>query len=358
LAYQPGLPDVLGRLRRLFQREATDGIFAQFDMPTAALRRFGEQYGERFCEYPNPDERVRFWNDHLAELAALEDDSVPAAYLSEMDQGLYGGLLGGEAQFLSDPATGRISSMVKPLLDDWSQLGRLRFDPEHPWWNRYTHQMEQFVAAGQGKFGVSHFILIDGLNFVFELRGATDTYLSLDEHPVQVRRAIDLAFELNTRIHDEFFRRVPLLEGGTASNMAGWLPGGRIISESVDPFHMTSLDYFERWGREPIERIVNHFDGAVFHIHGNGRHLLETVCSIGGAKALYVGDDRPFPAAFDIRHELRQRAGDMPLVMHVAFEPFRAALAEGSLAGGVLYRVAGAPDIATANRLMKRVRDA
>jgi hypothetical protein len=106
--------------------------------------------------------------------------------------------------------------------------------------------------------------------------------MALDEHPDQVRRAIDLAFDINVRVQDEFFARVPLLDNGTASNMAGWLPGGRIVSESVDPFHMTSVDYFERWGREPVERILRRFDGGVFHLHGNGRHLLEAVCSLPG----------------------------------------------------------------------------
>ena len=355
-AYAPHLPDALARLGSLYDRRACDRIFARFPLPTRALKRFADRYGEGFCQYPDVSERIAFWDEHLRELAALEDDNLPVAYLSEMDQGLYGGLLGGEAQFLSDPATGWISSMVKPLLKDWSELDRLRFDPEHPWWRRYLEQLERFVEAAGSKFCVSHFILIDGLNFVFELVGATGTYLALDEHPAEVRRAIELAFHLNVRVQEAFFDRVPLVEGGTASNMAGWLPGGRIVSESVDPFHMTSVDYFERWGREPVERMLRHFDGGVFHLHGNGRHLLEAVCSLSGVKAVFLGDDQPFPRAFDIRHELRARAGDVPLIVQAEYEPFRAALAERSLPGGMLYVVAGAPDAAAANRLMEQVR--
>ncbi len=355
-AYKPGLKETIARLRQLYDRRAGDRIFARFPLPTRALARFAERYGEGFCEYPDVSERIGFWDEHLAELAALEDDSLPAAYLSEMDQGLYGGMLGGEAEFLADPATGWISSMVKPLLADWSELGRLRFDPEHSWWRRYLAQLERFAAAAEGKFCISHFILIDGLNFVFELVGATRTYLALDEHPDEVRRAIDLAFDLNVRVQEQFFARVPLLDGGTASNMAGWLPGGRIVSESVDPFHMTSVEYFERWGREPVERMLRRFDGGVFHLHGNGRHLLEAVCSLPGVKAIFLGDDRPYPAAFDIRRELRARAGDVPLIVQAGYEPFRTAMADGTLPGGILYVVAGAPGRSAANRLMERVR--
>ena len=132
----------------------------------------------------------------LASGRAIEDDSLPGAYLSEFDQGLYGGLLGGEVRFLAHPDVGWISSMVSPLLQDWSEFDRLHFDPAHPWWQRYRRQLEVFVERGRGKWGISHFILIDALNFVFELIGATQTYLSVEECPENVRRAIDFGLRI------------------------------------------------------------------------------------------------------------------------------------------------------------------
>ncbi|MCU0874577.1 MAG: hypothetical protein MUE50_19775, partial [Pirellulaceae bacterium] len=206
-----------------------------------------------------------------------------------------------------------------------------------------------------GKFGVSHFILIDSLNFVFELVGATNTYVSLLEQPELVRRAIDFAFELNVLIQDTFFERVGLLVGGTASNMVQWIDG-RIVSESVDPFHMTSVDYFEAWGREPVERILGHYDGGVLHIHGNGRHLLQAVSSIRGLKAIYLGDDRGFPQAFEVLGDLQTRTGDVPLVVSVDWDRFVDALRRRTLPGGVLYQVTGADRADAVNRLMEEVR--
>jgi hypothetical protein len=264
-------------------------------------------------------------------------------------------VLGGRVQFMAHPDNGWISSMVPPLLEDWSEFEQLEFRREHHWFQLYRQQLEAFVAGANGKFGISHFILIDGLNFVYELVGATQTYISLIERPELVRRAIEFAFELNVAVHEEFFSRVPSLRGGTCSNMAEWLPG-RIVSESVDPFHMTSVEYFERWGREPVERILAHFDGGVLHIHGNGRHLLEAVASIKGLKAIYLGDDRGYPAAFDVLAELQARTGDVPLVVTVPYDKFAAGLARHELPGGVLYKVTDVPDLDTANRLMEDVR--
>ncbi|MFH1267790.1 MAG: hypothetical protein ABIK89_18900 [Planctomycetota bacterium] len=355
LAYKPNLDDVLGRLRLLHRREAQDRIFATMEVPSAALEEFRRQYSEGFCDYPEPGARIEFWDRFFKERAAVEDDSVPSVYLSEMDQGLYGGLMGGDVQFMAHPENGWISSMVAPLLDDWSGFDSLRLDLAHPWFERFLKQLDTFVEGAAGKFGVSHFILIDGLNFAFELVGATKTYLSLDECPETVRRAIELAFELNLAVQSAFFEHVPPLRGGTASNMVQWIPG-RIVSESVDPFHMTSVDYFETWGREPVERILGRFDGGVLHVHGNGRHLFEAVSTIKGLKAIFLGDDKGFPKAFDVLDEIRRRTGDVPLVVQVGFDRFVEKLDERRLSGGVLYKVSGVPDVATANRCMEKVR--
>ncbi|NQU09427.1 hypothetical protein HQ590_01440, partial [bacterium] len=238
---------------------------------------------------------------------------------------------------------------------DLAAAAGLRFTEDHPWWARYRRHLDAFVTAGRGKFGVSHLILINGLNFVFELVGAMQTYIELLERPDLVRQALALSFTVNRRVQEAFFEQVPLVGGGTCSFQCHWLPG-RVLCESVDPFHMTSVDYFEQWGREPLERAFDCFDGGVTHLHGNGRHLLEAVATVRGLKALSLGDDRGYPSAFDLLPELRRRAGDLPLTGGVPYPDFAAALAAQRLTGGVLYDVTDVPDADTANRCMEAVR--
>ena len=355
LGYKANAEAVLVGLQRLYERRAGDRIYAAMSIPSPALERFRRDHAEGFCEYVEPEVRVRFWDELLSERQHLEDDSLPVAYLSEMDQGLYGGLVGGRVQYMCDPATGWISSMVSPLLDDLAAATSLRADETSAAFQRYLRQLEVFVEAGRGRFGVSHFILINGLNFVFELVGATRTYEALIDAPDLVRQAVDFAFELNLRVQETYFERAWQIGGGTFSNMAQWLPG-RVISESVDPFHMTSVAYFEEWGREPVERILGRFDGGVMHVHGNGRHLLEAVASVRGIVALYLGDDTGFPAAFDVLDEIQERTGDLPLVVSAPCGPFIERLGRGDLPGGVFYLVSGVPGLDEANRLMEKVR--
>ncbi len=355
LAYKPNLSEVIERLRALFSGQAPDQVFAVFNVPTRALEEFGRRYPEGYCAAPQLVDRLAFWDQHLAERRGLEDDSVPAAYLSEFDQGLYGALIGGQVQYMAHPDNGWISSMVSPVLKSWDDLPQLAFHPDHPAFQNYLKWLDAFAEAARGKFAISHFILINGLNFVFELVGASNTYLALYEHSEEVRQAIELAFVVNRAIHRSFFERTELIAGGTASNMVQWMPG-RIISESVDPFHMTSVDCFEKWGREPVERIFSEFDGGVLHLHANGRHLLAAIATINGLRAIYLGDDRGYPPAVDVLETLRPQAAGLPLVVHVPWARFVEKLRAHELPGGVLYHVSGAPDVDEANRLMEQVR--
>jgi len=363
LSYKPDGYDVLERLRRLYEQRDQGIVLASMETPSAARKGMAVTHPAGFCEYPDPRERAKFWDACFRERLAVRDDSIPSAYMSEMDQGLYGGLLGGEARFLSDPDyEGRISSMVKPILNGWSEFDQLvpfnPNDPDNEWLERYVRQLDVFLEESRDKWGISHFILIDGFNFAYELRGATETYYGVMDHPETMKRVIDYAFDLNVKVQNIFFDQVPLLEGGTYSNLAEWIPGGRIVSESIDPFHMTSVDYFEEWGREPAERMFAAFDGGVLHIHGNGRHLLKAASTLKGLRAIWLGDDKGFPLAYEILDQVKEQTGEMPLIVHgIGFGEFCQALTEHRLVGGVFYHVNEVPDVDSANRCMDLVRE-
>ena len=122
LAFFNGGEAVLDRLRQLYVKRDPGLVLAAMNPPNPAVGRFARTHQEGFCDYPDPQERGAFWADFLGERAQIRDDSVPSAYLSEMDQGLYGGLAGGKAQFLCDTRNGWISSMVPPILSGWEDF--------------------------------------------------------------------------------------------------------------------------------------------------------------------------------------------------------------------------------------------
>jgi hypothetical protein len=356
IAYKQNALEVIDRLRALYDRQAGDRIFADFKIPTKTMEQFRKEHAEGYTSYPDPHERARFWDSLLKEKGLCEDDHIPTAYLSEFDQGLYGALVGGEIQFLKDPGTGWISSMVKPMYNDLTRFNPRPFEESHPWFRKYLKQMEVFSRVSENRFGISHFILIDSLNFVFELVGATKTYLSLFEVPDTVKTIIDFAFGLNVRVQEAFFDNTPSFLGGTFSNMVQWVPG-KVISESVDPFHMTSVEDYEQWGEENVQRMFSHFDGGVLHIHSNGRHLLKAVSRLKGLKAILLLDEKDNPPAFEVLPELKKEAGEVPLIVSVDEEKFEFHLNKQTLPGGVFYWVNSTKSVDDVNRIMVRVRD-
>ncbi len=355
IAYKHGAGEVIERLKLLYERKAGDQIFADLQIPTLTMDQFRADHAEGYTSYPDPNERARFWDSLLKEKMLCEDDQIPTAYLSEFDQGLYGALIGGEIQFLKDPGTGWISSMIKPMFEDLTLFQLRPFEESHPWFRKYLQQLGIFSRVSENRFGISHFILIDSLNFVFELVGATKTYLSLFEVPDTVRQIIDFAFDLNVRIQEAFFENTPSFLGGTFSNMVQWVPG-RVISESVDPFHMTSVEDYEQWGEENVQRMFNHFDGGVLHIHSNGRHLLNAVSRLEGLKAILLLDEKDNPPAFDVLPEMKKLVGDVPLVVSVNEDAFERHSSRNTLPGGVFYAVKSTKSVDEVNRIMEGVR--
>ena len=107
---------------------------------------------------------------------------------------------------------------------------------------------------------------------------------------------------------------------------------------------MTSPDYFEEWGRENIEKIFAHFDGGVLHIHVNGRHLFESIRSIRGLKAVFLGDDAGYPPAFKVLDTIKNTLGDIPVMAMAEYQDFCDKLENHKIPGGGIlpdYEYAG-----------------
>lgn len=85
LLHKPNAREAAARLAALWSRQAQNNILAHVPVPTEALREYAETHTDGPTEYPDPHERIRFWDAHLAETKDMEDDWLPIAYLSEFD---------------------------------------------------------------------------------------------------------------------------------------------------------------------------------------------------------------------------------------------------------------------------------
>jgi len=358
MLYKKNYKQVLSRLKELYSGNGKDKIYAVMDIPNRALQNYADETKCGETVYPDLENRIRFWDSYSLHFTDLEDDSIPSSYLTEFDEGLYGGLMGGEVRFLNSPDTGWISSMTVPFWKDLSYATALALPKTGDfWYDRMLSQMKLFADACKGKYGCSHFICINAMNLMFELRGGTNSYYDLIEEPEAVLKVFDFAIDLNRMVQDAYFDNVGLFEGGTVSNLLQWIPG-RVISESVDPYHLTGRDMFEQAGKEHIERLISHYDGAVVHLHANAySRLLPYVSELKKLKAVALLDDPYNPRAIDQLETLQQRSSDIPLVfVTITYCELLDMLKSNTLPGNVLYKVTEVPSVDAANKAMEAVR--
>jgi len=355
LAYKRNAREIVARLTALWAREAQDRIFARITVPSPALVEFARTHKDGPTGYPDPRERIEFWDRHLRCERDVEDDWLPIAYLSEFDQGLYAALCGAEIRYMMHGGIGWVSSMCPPCLDDVSRINDLRIDPQHPMLAVLDRQLGIFREGARGKFGVAPFIVIDALNFVAELRGMTQAFTDVIESPEAVVRLMRFAYELNVFVQERVLDALDGFMGGSFVNMGSWAPG-RPVLFSVDAYHMASPAYFEEWGRPYIQPLLDRFGGGFLHLHSNGRHLLPNVRTMRGLKCVYLLDEDWAPRAYDDLAKYHAQADGVPLQVNCRWEEFVRDLAEGKLPGNVLYKVSQAPSADAANGVMEKVR--
>jgi hypothetical protein len=247
--------------------------------------------------------------------------------------------------------------MSVPFVTDVKELAALKFDTRNYWAEVLKKQLAFYADYAKDKFGISHFILIDGLNLLLELRGATNMYYDCLEAEEEVSQFILLARDINYWVQDTYFDIIGLYEGGTVSNMAQWIPG-KIISESVDPFHMANPDFFLKWGVNYIEEIFSHYDGGVCHIHsGNGQHLVPRVSKLKGLKMIsFVDEEWNSFKAFQRLDEIHLERDTVSIGISMPCVIFEEKLKKHELPGNVFYTVTGVESGSVANRLMEKVR--
>jgi hypothetical protein len=247
--------------------------------------------------------------------------------------------------------------MSVPFIKDVNDLQSLSLDKNCHWAETLKKQLSFYADYAKDKFGVSHFILIDGLNLLLELRGATNMYYDCIDAEEDVRSFMDFARDLNCWVQDTFFDTIGLYGGGTVSNMGQWIPG-RIVSESIDPYHMASPDFFYQWGLKGIEEMFSRYDGGVFHIHsGNGLHLVPLAAKVKGVKMIsFIDENWNSFKAYQSLNEIDAERGGIPIGISVPYHVFKEKLDKHELPGNVLYTITGVDSEKTANGLMKQVK--
>lgn len=349
MEYKRNLEQAVDRQCKLWRRELRRGILATIEPEEAPL---SEAATEAARAAPDLAAMLAAWDYWLSRRRDLQDDSMPVARVS-FGSNAFGGFLGAEVVF------GEGGGWSRPLLDDWSKLDALRYDPDAPWLRRQQEACRYFLQHYGERFALCESETIDGLNFTDVLRGTDRAMLDIYDYPEELHRLMSFGVDFNAqliRMQRQILGQAASYRGGVFLLHYVWIPGPGIWL-SVDSYTLCRAQVFERFGRAYIQALIDRFGSGWLHVHARGIHLLPALLKLRSLWGISICDDPGEPRPFEQLPEIIARAGGMPLEIWCHADELRAGMRDGTLPGGVLYRVDQVQSVREANLLMGRVRD-
>lgn len=366
LSWKRSEEQTLDRIRRFLRREMQDGVLAVLPVATDAdehWRAFkAKWHWERYADgeerpFPSNEEILDRVQIGLQQRGQAEDDWLPVVY-SVLDGGddMPRGLFGAPMRFFHRPHFAY--SAGEPPLPDWSQLPKLRFSLSSRWPQRMLDIQKHFERHAAGRFAQHTCLTMDAMNFALMMRGATESYLDLYEHPAEIRQLIEIGLDFNIRFQEAQFKVIPRYRDGCFCWLTGWTPFERAISLSVDAFVLCSTKTYAECGLEYQARLIRRFGHGLMHFHCNRADLAAEVARLPGLELFQYGAGLPAgPPDYTCLPEIRRAVGDIPIMVSYPLELFRQGLSDGTLMPNVMYGVHGpALSVDEANRLMEQVR--
>jgi len=364
-AWKRNYEEILDRRRKFFRREMQDGILAGFSVRTEreeewqAFEQHWPQYGEGETRpFPCNEEIVERMMIGLRARGEVEDDFLPILYsILDCGEGIIGGIYGGNIRFLNRKR-GPSFSGTPPVLPDYADITRLPDPMENKWMKRLLDIQRAFSAHAEGRYAQHHSLTMDALNFVAEIRGATQAYIDIYEYPEELKALMEIGLDFNIRFQEAQLA----ITGGYADGcfvwLGEWVPFPRAIALSVDAYVICNVDHYLEFGFDYQKRLIEHFGYGLMHFHCNRTDLAAEVAKLPGLRLFQFGGDTRDPIP-EVEHvpAMRKVVGDVPIMVECSTEYFITNLRKHTLPPNVWYNMWDQPiSVDEANRLMDEVR--
>jgi hypothetical protein len=249
LLFKRNAEEILERRRRFLNRQMQNGILCSFYSVVTAGEEEWQALERRWGDYPESAGRPCPSNEEILERLlmglekrrSVEDDRLPVLYSTrDFAEGIVYAWLDLPLRFYHrrrDAGYSKGDSWA-----DYSPLSGARYAEGNRWVQRAEEIHGFFRDSAHGRFGQHPTITMDALNFACEVRGATNAYYDLYEHPEELRQLMALGVDCNIRFQEMQLREIGAHAGGSFAYMAQWVPFPRAIGLSVDSYVNCSVD--------------------------------------------------------------------------------------------------------------------
>lgn len=292
LENKPDFEQAMARIEAWFRHERTDRPPVRFGLHNAEYNATHEGSGR----WQTLKER---WFDaeyqvdsFIASLhgRTFHGETFPI-FAPNLGPNVYAAYFGAELDY------GEVTSWIRHCLHEWSDLDRLVFDRENPYFRKIEELTDVALAKCQGRFLVGYTDLHGSLDCVADWRNPQDLCLDLVDEPEEVKRAVALADRHFLEVFDHYDTRLKQ-HGQCSVNWMGIPSHGKMHVPSCDFTALVSAEAFDEFYLPSMQREIRHMSHNVFHLDGKGmlRHLdrilvqpeIQAIQWVQG-----VGDDLP-----------------------------------------------------------------
>ncbi len=354
------------RRRRYLNRRMQDGVLATLPVYVETSSEWTE-FDRKWGTYTEGEKRPFPSNEEIYDRMAVglekrgqvEDDALPVVYsILDAGESMVCAMFDSETDFIHRPH-GAAVSVPNPVLPDYSNMPDAMFSLNNKWTRRFLSIQEYFAEHMNGNFAQHPCLTMDALNFACEMRGATQSYLGIYEHPEELKALMEIGLDFNIRFQEAQMERIGNHADGCFVWLSGWAPFERAVSLSVDAYVICSVENYLEFGFDYQRRLIEHFGHGLLHFHCNRADLAAETAKLPGLRLFqYGGDTRDPVPSIDRLPEMRLAVGDIPIMVDCGLDTFIRRMNDKTLPPNVWYNVSNDTKLSTdeANRLMAKVR--
>ena len=240
-------------------------------------------------------------------------DSFPV-FMPNLGPSVYSAFFGADIVF--EPFT----SWLKPCINDWSDLDKLKFDFNNIYFKRLEAMSKYAAEVGKGKFLLGYTDIHPGLDAVSAWRDPQELCYDLIDEPEMVVRAAEIATKPFAEMMEKFHTWTRGINNNLSTSWMGLPFEGKMHIPSCDFAAMISNDQFEKFAMPALREEVKAVDFNVFHVDGKGvANHLEQIMSLPNTNALQwvQGDGETLPVMQWIPLLKRMREGGKSIMVYL-----------------------------------------
>jgi len=197
-----------------------------------------------------------------------------------------------------------------PIIKDWDDINKLRFDKNSEMWNLMTEYCRRLCEKGSHKISIPD--LGGTMDIIASLRGTDALLYDLYDNREEVLRCIEIVSDLWEHSYNLIADLLAKYQEGSATWWPIW-SRGRSFTLQCDFCAMISPDMYNDFIHPHIKRQTEFLDNSIFHLDGPGQiSHLDMMLTLPKLDAIQwvPGDGSPsvFDPCWDDLYEKIQRA--------------------------------------------------